>query len=918
MNPLHSLKSGLKSLFQKPRIDRELEEELDSYLEASTSHKQQSGLSPETARRRAKIEIGSRNAIKHQVWTSRWESHLDNLLTDLRLGIRALAKSPGFTLVALLSLTLGIGANTAIFTLLNAIMLRPLPVQNPHQLVLFGHGSQIGSIGGLPDGSSDLFSYPFYREFKSRTQAFSSVAAVSSIQFATHSSISGAPLELLHIDLVSGSYFSVLGVAPALGRTLSEADDRAPGAGPVAVVSYAWFQRHFNGNPAALGKVLRILDHDYTLVGVAHPGFSGATADQPADIWIPLSMQKEISPGWNGLERVRFRSLYLIARLKPGVQWEQASADTNLLFKQILRSDFLGPNPSPKDLASIQHAQIELTSAARGISQLRLTFSLPLEILMAIVALVLLIACANIANMLLARGVARAREFAVRMALGASRSRIVLQLLTESALLSVFGAAMGIALASKASSLLLRMATPSPTPLPFDLTPDLSVLSFTLVLTVLTTLLFGIMPALRTTSLESHGGLTPALKEGRGSASTASRNTLARSLIVGQIALSILLLASAGLFLRSLNNLNNVDPGFDKKNVLIFYLDEYAANLPEDSRLVQLQQQIESRVQAIPAVRAAAFSMFTFNEGVWSTSITVHGVPHTPENSQDVLFNVVGPGFFSTFNLPLVSGRGFTSRDTEKSHPVAIINQTMERRFFPNGSAIGHHFGRGLKPDPDPADSGEYEIIGVVKDAKYARLSESAEMAAYHPYSQAVQYFSNFSVRYTGDPAPVITAVRNAIAQVNPGIVVSNVSTLAESVDGSIATQKLVAQLSAFFGALAVFLACIGIYALLSYSVLRRTNEIGIRLALGAQTSALRWMVLRESLLLLTIGLALGVPIALTSTGILRKLLYQLSPTDPWTFVLATIVIAAMTLIAAWLPARRATKVDPMVALRCD
>jgi predicted permease len=917
MNPLTNLKSGLQSLLRKQRTDRELDEELDNYLEASAAHKQSSGMTPKTARRLAKIEIGSRNAVKHKVWTSRWESHLDNLLTDLRLGIRALAKSPGFTLVALLSLTLGIGANTAIFTLLNAIMLRPLPVQNPQQLVLFGHGSAIGSTDGLPDDSRDLFSYPFYREFKTRTQAFSGVAAVSSIQFATHSSISGAPLELLRIDLVSGNYFSVLGVPPALGRTLSEADDRAPGAGPVAVVSYAWFQRHFNGNPAALGKVIRVLDHNYTLIGVARPGFSGVTADQPADLWIPLSMQKEISPGWNGLERIRFQSLYLIARLKPGVSWQNASLNTNLLFKEILRKDFVGPNPSPKDLASIQHAQIELTSAARGISQLRLTFSLPLEILMTIVGLVLLIACANIANMLLARGVARAREVAVRMALGASRSRIVLQLLTESALLAFLGAALGVALAWRAGAMLLHLATPGPGPLPIDVTPGLTVLLFTLLITVLTALLFGIAPALRATRLESRGGLTPALKEGRGSAPASTRNNLACGLIVGQIALSILLLAAAGLFLRSLSNLNNVDPGFDKKNVLVFYLDEYAANLPQDARLVSLQQQIEARVQALPGVRAAAFSMFTFNEGVWSAPITVQGVPHTQQNSQDALFNVVGPGFFSTFNLPLVSGRNFSAQDTEKSHPVAIINQTMERRFFPSGSAVGHYFGRGLDLT-NSQDSANYEIIGVVKDAKYARLSETPEMAAYHPYSQQVQYFSNFSVRYTGDPAPVISAVRNAIAQVNPQIVVSNVSTLAESVDGSIATQKLIAQLSAFFGALAVFLACIGIYGLLSYSVLRRTNEIGIRLALGAQTGTLRWMVLRESLLLLTIGLALGVPTALTSTGILRKLLYQLSPTDPWTFVMSTIVIAAMTLVAAWLPARRATKVDPMVALRCD
>ena len=910
MNFLNKLNAGLQSLFSKHRVDRELEEELESYLDASTADKQRSGLSPKAARHAALAEMGSRSSVKHRVWTSRWESTMDNLLKDLRFSFRALLKSPGFTLVALLSLALGIGANTAIFTLLNAILLRPLPVQNPQQLVLFGHGRAAGSSDDLPNESTELFSYPFYREFKGKTQAYSGVAAQSSIQFATHVSIGGSAVELLHIDLVSGNYFSILGVPPALGRTLSEADDKAPGAGPVAVVSYAWFQRHFGGNPAALGKTIRILSHDYTLVGVAQPGFTGIAADQPTDFWIPLSMQKEISPAWNGLDRINFQSLYLFARLKPNVAWDRANAETNFLFKQILRSDFVGKNPSQKELSSIQHAQIELTSAARGVSRLRRLVSIPLKILMGIVGMVLLIACANIANMLLARGVARAREVAVRMALGASRARIVLQLLTESALLAFAGATLGVGLAWKASTMLLRMATPGPEPIPLDLAPDLPVLSFTLLLTVLTALLFGIMPALRATSLE----LSPALKEGRGGGTASTRGVLARGLIVGQIALSILLLAVAGLFLRSLNHLNNADTGFEKKNVLIFFMDEYAANLPADSRLLQLQQQIESRVKALPGVKAASFSMFSFDQGVWSSPITVQGVPITGENSHEALFNVVGPDFFSTFNLPILSGRGFTSRDTEKSTPVAVINQTMERRFFPNGSAVGHHFGRGL----DQAGSGEYEIIGVVKDAKYSTLGEKQEMAAYHPYSQNVQYFSNFSVRYSGDPASVISAVRHAISEVNPEILVSNVTTLEDQVDGSVSTQRLIAQLSAFFGALAVFLACIGTYGLISYSVVRRTNEIGIRLALGAQTGTLLWMVLRESLLLLAIGLAIGLPITLASTGVLRQQLYELSPVDPYALTAAVVIVAIMTLMAAWLPARRAAKVDPMIALRCD
>jgi len=906
--------AGLKALFNKPKTDRELDEELDSYEQASTSHKQQLGLSPEEAQRQARIEIGSRNVVKHQVWSSRWESTLDNLLQDIRLGIRSLTKSPGFTLVALLSLALGIGANTAIFTLMNAIMLRPLPVQNPQQLVLLGDGGSFGSIGGLPNRSWQLFSYPFYKQFRAKTDAFIDVTAVASVQYGPHASVDGRGLEHVQIGLVSGNYFSFLGVTPALGRILAESDDTSPGSNPVAVASYSWFQHHFSGSPTGIGKPISIEGHIYTLIGVAQPGFFGTSVGEAPDLWIPLSMEKEISPGWNGIDDKFFQSLFLIGRIKPGLSLKQAGVATNLLFKQILRSDYVGAAPSPKELRDIQQAGIELQSAANGLSQLRFAFSEPLIILMIIVGLVLLIACANIANMLLARGVTRAREIAVRMALGATRGRVTLELLTESSILALTGAALGVALAWQASPLLLHLATPGPNPVPLDLTPDLPVLGFTLLVTMLTALIFGIVPALRATKLE----LTPALKEGRGGGAASSRGVLAKGIIVGQIALSVLLLAAAGLFLRSLTNLSSIDTGFDRHNVLLFSLDENAANLKADDHLIQLQQQIESSVQSLPNVKSSSFAAFTFDQGQDSDAVIVPGAVRTSENTHDVLFNVTGPAFFSTFGLPIQSGRGFTAQDTQTAPHVAVINETMQHQLFPNESAIGHHFGIG----DDPAHGNDYEIVGVVKNAKLVRLSDRPRMAAYFSYAQQIQFFSNFAVRYnpasTQTKQQVIEQVRQAIARIDPNILINHVTTLEDKVDGSIATQRLIAQLSAFFGVLAVFLACLGIYGLMSYSVLRRTNEIGIRLALGAQTGALLWMVLRESMTLLAIGLAIGVPIAFTSTGILSKLLYQLSPTDPATFSTAVLVIATMTLLAAWLPARRATKVNPMQALRCD
>lgn len=915
MNFIRNLFRGLQSLFQPRRVDRELDEELAAFVEASAAHKQNAGMPRDAAMRAARVEIGSAGSVKHRVWSSRWESVPDNLLKDLRFAGRQLAKSPGFAIIAIFSLTLGIGANTAIFTLLNAILLRPLPVQKPAELVLFGDGKAHGSTQSVPDGSWRLFSRSFFHDFRQEDTSFSGIAAVDSSQFATKASIGGEPYQTTHVDLVSGSYFPVLGVPAFLGRTIEESDDGADGSGPVAVASYSWFQRRLNGDPAALGKVIRIQSHDYTLVGVARPGFFGVTVGQSADLWIPLSMEKAFArPGANALGQKLFQSLDLIGRLKPGVTRTQANAETNVLFKQIVRS-YLGQQPTQKHLDDLAHASVELTPGGNGISPLRFAFSLPLKILMVIVALVLLIACANIANMLLARGVARTREVAVRMALGASRRRIVFQLLTESALLALIGAAAGVALAWEASGMLLRMATPGPEPVPLDLAPDLRVLGFTLVVTLITSILFGILPAFRAAGLE----FTPALKEGRGTSSASTRGIMARSLIVGQVALSVLLMGVAALFVRSLVHLYDVDTGFDKHSVLVFTLDSSTANLPhgaDEVRSIGLEEEIEKRVQAIPGVQFDSFSFISFNSGGWDDQVLFQGVPRTPANGQDVNFNITSNGFFSAMGIPVLEGRTFSSEDHMGSPKVAVINQTMARRFFPNRSAIAQHFGIGETPD----HPGEIEVIGVVKDAKYFTVDEGSLMEAYFPCSQSPGFFSNFIVRYApgANRQEIVSRVRNSIAEINPNILVNSVSTLQEDVDRSVATQSLIAQLSSFFGILAVFLACIGIYGLLSYSVARRTSELGIRLALGAQSHTLLWLILRESILLLTLGLAIGVPVALSSTHILKSLLFQLSPLDPAAIAISIAGVSCMTVAAAWLPAHRATRIDPSRSLRTE
>ena len=908
--------SWLTRILVRKRLENDLEKELRFHFDTQVAEKMRAGISEGKARRLTRLEFGGIEQIKEDCRERRGTLWLEYLMQDIRFGFRQLRKSPGFTSIALLSLALGIGANTAIFSLLNAILLRPLPVQKPSELVLFGDGRAQGLTLSIPDHAQwRLFSYSFLHDLRRQSTSYAGIAAVNSTQFVSKASIAGSAYQTTHVDLVSGSYFSVLGVPAFLGRTVVESDDGAPGASPVAVASYTWFQHHFNGDPSALGKTIRIQSHDYTLVGVARPGFTGVTVGQSTDLWIPLSMEEAMNPSQNGLENKFFQSLDLIARLKPGVTQVQANAEANLLFKQIIRG-YLGPNPSQKHLDDITHSNIELTPGKCGISPMRFDFSLPLKILMTIVALVLLIACANIANMLLARGVARTREIAVRMALGASRGRIVSQLLIEPILLSAAGAVAGIALAWKASEVLFRMATPGLNPVPLDLTPDLTVLAFTLGLTVLTALLFGCLPALRATGFE----FTPALKDGRGSSSVSARGTLARSLIVGQIALSVLLLVVAGLFVRSLIHLTSIDTGFDKHNVLIFYLDSSTANLPhgtpDEIRSVHLQEQIESRVQAIPGVQSDSFSFFTFNTGAWNDLVLFQGVPRTPANADEVYFNITGNGYFSTMGIPLVEGRTFNAQDTQNSAGVAVINESMARRFFPNGSAIGHRFGIGETPD----HPGEKVVIGVVKDAKYTGLSEGTLMAAYFPCTQNVGFFGNFAVRYApgANQREIVARVRSSIADVNPNILVDGVSSLNEQVDQSIAEQSLIARLTSFFGIIAVFLACIGIYGLLSYSVARRTSELGIRLALGAQSRTLLWLVLRESLLLLVIGLALGVPIALSSTRILKSLLFELSPLDPVAITASIAAVAVMTIAAAWLPARRATKINPIQALRTE
>ncbi len=829
------------------------------------------------------------------------------MLQDIRYGIRMLLKKPGFTLIAVISLALGIGANTAIFSLLDAVLIKTLPVQEPQQLVLFGKGEDQGASLGPPSGNVDLFSYPFYRQAEQKTDVFSGVAGLLSLTWTVHGFVnSSSDIEQMEVQLVSGSYFPVLGVNAGLGRVLTEADDQNSGGHPVAVVSYAWWQQRLGGDPAAIGRTIKIDDTTYNIVGVAPKEFFGTTVGSAPDLWISLAMEKQMPPAhWDGRTKDSFRSLHLIGRLKNGVNPEQATASLNLLFKQYLRAT-AGSQPAPDRLDLIEKANFNLTPVSRGLSTLREQFSLSLKVLMGVVGLVLLIASANVANLLLAHGAARRREFAVRMAVGAGRLRLVRQLFTESALLVTLGAVAGAALAWWGTRLLLVMASDGPEALPLQVTPNIRVLAFTIGASVLCAVVFGTAPALRASRIEPNSSLKG------GKTSSPLRNPLGKVFVAAQVALSLLLLVGAGLFVRTLINLQRVPSGFNQENAMLFMVDTAATGYKEkDPKLPAMLRDVEEKVKAIPGVQAASFAFFTFHQGVWTSPAYTRDQPDIAPNLRSIRNNIVGPDFFAAMGIPLVQGRGFGPQDTASSQKVAVISESMAQRFFPSGSPVGKRFGID-----GPNSTEALEVIGVVKDAKFGSLTEEVKPIAFYPHAQLPDVLGNFVVRFSGPSSAVVPQVRETIKQVNRNLPVDDVVSLSDHIGRSLVQQKLIARLASFFGLLALLLACVGLYGVMSYGVARRTNEIGIRMALGARGRSVLWLVLREALVLVVIGLVVGVLASLALTKTAASLLYELKPNDPLTIATATIVLMMVALLAGYLPARRAARVDPMIALR--
>jgi predicted permease len=835
---------------------------------------------------------------------------MQTLWQDLRYGARMLLKSKMFTLVAVLSLALGIGANTAIFSLIDAVLLRSLPVREPENLVFFGRGEWGVSLNEFPNRTWGSFSYPFYREARRLNEVFSDVAAAQLRPWTVHGAVNtnGANGELVRIEvqLVSGSYFSTLGVNASLGRLINDADDQVSGAHPVAVVSHDWWERRLGGDPAAVGKTVTIDKVAYTIIGVAPKEFSGMRILEKQDMWVPLAMEAQMPPAyWNGREDKTYQTNYLIARLKNGVSAERASATVNLLFKQFLQ-EWAGVQAQAERLKDIQRANIELTPAAKGLPGLRLRFSLSLRILMAVVGVVLLIACANVANLLLARAAARQKEFAVRLAVGAGRTRLIRQLLTESLLLSGLGAVAGIVLAWRLSRLLLLMASNGPEALPLNLTPNVRVLGFTLVASLLSALIFGTAPALRAARIEPNSWL----KGGKGPSQGASQNRFGKALVVAQVALSLVLLVGAGLFVRTLINLRSLPSGYDQENVLLVSTDIAATGYQGVQRSALLRE-VEEKVKILPGVRAASFSMVVFNQGFWPATIFTRDLNAMDRERRVIRNNVVGQDYFNAMGIPLLVGRVFGPQDTNQVRPVAVISETLARRFFPNGSPLGKRFGMDR---PESVD--QFEIIGVVKDSKYQSLAEPPEPNAYYTHSQIPFPLNNLVIRYSGSPDALIPQIRREITEVNRALPIDGVISLSEHIGLSLTQERLVARLATFFGLLALLLACVGLYGVLSYAVARRTNEIGVRVALGAMRGNVIWLVLREALALVGAGVVIGLLASLAATKTVSTMLFGMKPSDPLTIAAATLLLLAVAALSAYLPARRASRVDPMAALR--
>lgn len=835
---------------------------------------------------------------------------MTSLAQDLRYAVRQLRNSPGFTLVALATLALGIGANTGIFTLVNAVMLKALPVPNPEQLFLV--------VENDFKPQNTRFSYPFFQQARTAMPQGSQLAAAS-WPGDFYASFGGGEPEMVKGQLVSGNYFSTLQTYPELGRLINDSDDRTVDGSPVAVISYGCWERRFGRDPNVIGRKLVVNGMPIQIIGVAAERFFGTRAGSAPDFWLPTSMQSAVryqqhyssdtaaglSIPWVSQPKVRW--LQFTIRVSDLRNVAQTSAALNQIFHLGLAQD-AAQEKDPSERESMLRAKLTMVPGARGLPNLENTFSKPLLALMAMVGIILLIACANLANLLLARAAAREREIAVRLSLGATRAGLVRQLLVECVLLSLCGAACGGAIAYWLTSVLPQWASGGSSPIPLNLSPDAHILFFSIAVAVLTGIVFGLAPALQGSRVEPIHALKSSVRTAEG---VGSRWSLKQGLVTAQIALSLVLLVGAGLFVRTLRNYSTLDPGFDRDRLITVDMDTHMAGYSPE-QLTALYRSLIDRVDATPGIRSASLLSCEIASGCGDSSdIFLPGVPHS-NGETDAQERFVSHDFFATTAIPLLRGRLFADSDTPNSPKVVVVNETFVRQFLPGQDPVGQYYGY------DAANPRQYQIVGVVRDSRFNDIREDVPPTIFHSLAQDPIDIGSLNVRTFADPTPLVAQIRDAVRSVDPNLPIADSTTVAEVVSEGLWGYRLIARLASIFGALALGLACLGLYGVLSYTVARRTSELGIRLALGSPRWAVLWLVLHQMLAMAAIGIAAGLLLSLIAGRTVRSLLFGLSAHDPLTMFVAALLLLAVSIGSVLIPAWRAARVNPSDALRVE
>ena len=901
-------------------LERDVDDELAFHLAMRTRKLVDAGLDAESARAKALEQFGDFTGVRDECLTidhdlerrMRWTDFLSNLRQDLAYALRSLRQHKQFAAVVLAILTLGIGANTATFTLIDALMLRSLPVANPDQLVTMGDPSAVGS-GWHGTPSTRVFSYPLFVDVRDRNRVLSGMYATGGtgsidVVISNATSDVGARPEHPRGRLVSANFFDVLGVRPLAGRAFTGEEDRTPGGAPVAVISHSYWTRRFSSDPGVIGRKISVNGVQLTIVGIGPAGFSGDVVGQSADLWIPIVMQPLIVPHDAALTARTTSWLLLMGRLSPGVTIEQARTELSTLAAQSIKAQM-----SDTDWASyetgLRTEPILVEPGARGFSYYRSAYARALFILLAAVGLVLLVVCANVANLMLARSAVRGREMSVRLALGAGRGRLIQQLLTESALLAGLAAGFGLLVARWGSALLLRVASAGPQPIPLDVAPNGSVMAYTIALALFTTMLFGLVPALRASRVELVASLRT---QGRGGASSdrPGRMSVGKMLVVAQVALSALLLVGTGMLLQSMRRIRNADLGVPRDRLVLVSVEAGRSGFA-GARLATLMRDLTARLRQIPGVAAVTFSengLFSGTESL--TSIDVPGFAVHADSDRHVSYDAVGPNYVRAIGARLLSGRDFDARDNETSMRSAILNETMARYYFANGDAVGRTIVR--------RDSA-LTVIGVVRDVEEQDVRAHPIRRMYIPIFQARELPREFNieVRTAGDPSALLQAIRAAVLAAHPTLAI-DIHSLNDLVSDSLGKDRLVTQVITFFGVLALVLAALGLYGVMVFTTTRRASEFGLRMALGAKSADVTRMVVREALLLTIVGLAIGLPAGLGAARLIRGQLFEVGIVDPASIVAAVVVLTATSAIASYLPARRAAHVTPLEALRSE